>query len=806
MKKITFFLFLFVSILTNAQNYTLSGKVVDENQEALAGATVMIKELKKGTSTDLNGEFEFSLAKGTYTLRVSFLGFKSEEQQVILNNNWNMTLVLSPSNTLLEEILVSSVRVNAEAPITHSNLTKKELEKRNLGQDIATQLNFLPSVVTTSDAGAGIGYTGFRVRGTANQGINVTINGIPYNDSESATSFFVNLQDFTSSVENLQLQRGVGTSTNGPGAFGASLNILTDAVSKESYASITNSFGSFNTRRHNVKFSTGLMNDHFEISGRLSQIKSDGYIDRASSDLKSYFLQAAYQDDNTLIKLINFAGQEITYQSWFGIDAATLAADRTFNPAGQRFDDAGNPDGFHDNQVDNYKQDHFQFHWTQKYNDNWTSTFSLNYTYGRGFFEEYVDDWFSQNVAFNGESALSFYGLSDVTIGGETITTSDIVRRRWLDNDFYVATGNVNYKDSNWDFITGFFWSNYVGDHFGEVIWARFASDSELGQRYYFGVGEKSEFSMFTKANYKVNDNFQVYVDLQGRFINYETRGNNNNNLPFVIDEQFNFFNPKFGATYRVNKNNQFYASFARAFREPNRTDFENGNPRPERLDDIEIGWRHQSKNLALNVNGFYMNYKDQLVLTGALDNVGAPIRANSGSSYRLGLEVDANVKISESVSVLPNVALSTNRNRDFFFQRDGVLQNLGDTEISFSPSLIFGNTFIYQPTDNFYFAFLSKYVGEQFMGNIESEVSRLDSFFTNDVNITYTIKGFDAIDGIDLSLLVNNIFDREFVSNGYFFTFDDDFSQPGTITTVEGAGFYPQAGINFLVGLTLRF
>lgn len=805
MKKNIFFLFLFVSFFTNAQNYSLSGKVVNQNQEPLFGASILIKETNQGNSSDSSGKFRFILQEGTYTLLISFIGYQTVSETIVLSKNKEVMIQLFKEDTMLEEILVKSVRAKSKDPFTHSNLTKAELSKRNLGQDIATQINFLPNVVTTSDAGAGIGYTGFRVRGTANQGINVTINGIPYNDAESATSFFVNLQDFTSSVENLQLQRGVGTSTNGPGAFGASLNILTDAISKESYASISNSFGSFNTSRQNIKFSTGLLNNHFEISGRMSKIKSDGYIDRAFSDLKSYFIQATYQNKNTLIKLINFAGAEVTYQSWFGVDAVTAATNPTFNPAGQRFDDAGNPDGFHPNQVDDYKQDHFQFHWNQKYNDNWTSSFSLNYTYGRGFFEEYIDDWYSKNVLFDGESSLGFYGLSNINIGGTTVLSSDIIRRRWLENDYYVATGNVNYKNENWDIISGFFASNYVGDHFGEVIWARFASNSEIGQRYYNGVGEKSEFSFFTKADYKLNDALGFYLDLQGRFINYKTKGQNSTTLPFIVNQNFDFFNPKFGVSYLLNGKNQFYLSFARAYREPNRTDFENGNPKPERLDDFEFGWRHKSKNLELNVTSFYMNYKDQLVLTGALDNVGAPIRANSGSSFRLGLEADATIKLSKSVLLAPNISVSQNQNRDFIFQRDGIIQNLGNTEISFSPSLVAANTIAYQPSKNFYVGFLSKYVGNQFLGNIESPISKLNSFFINDFNIVYTVENINFLKGIDFSLLINNVFNQKFISNGYFFTYDDDFSNPGNITTIEGAGFYPQAGINFLAGITFR-
>lgn len=706
----------------------------------------------------------------------------------------------------LDEVLIKSVRVDADSPITHSNFSKEQLDKRNLGQDIATQLNFLPGVVTTSDAGAGIGYTGFRVRGTGNQGINVTINGIPYNDAESLTTFFVNLQDFTSSIESLQLQRGVGTSTNGPGAFGASLNILTDAISTEAYGETSHSIGSFNTRRHNVKFSTGLLNDHVEISGRLSQITSDGYINRASSDLKSYFLQGAYKDDNTLIKAINFAGSEITYQSWFGVDATTLRDNRTFNPAGARFDDQGNSQGFHDNQVDNYKQDHYQLHWNQRYSNNWSTNLSLNYTYGRGFFEEYIDDWYEQNINFGNESTLAFYGLDEVIIGGETITTSDIVRRRWLDNNFYVINTNVNYKNTSWDVTSGLYWSEYKGDHFGEVIWARFAGNSELGEQYYFGTGDKGELSVFIKGDYRLNDHWQFYADLQGRFINYKTDGINSDIEDFIVDEDFSFFNPKLGATYKVNAKNHLYVSYARANREPNRTDFENGNPRPERLDDFELGWRHNSSNINLSVNAYYLNYTDQLVLTGALDDVGAPIRANSGKSYRTGVEVDASIKLGSELTIAPNIAISTNKNNDFFFQRDGVLTNLGDTNISYSPNFVAANTLEYQPLKNFRVVLLSKYVGEQYMGNIDSDISKLDEFFTNDFNVIYEITNIPVFKSIVLTGLVNNIFDVKYESNGYFFTYDDDFSNPGTIITREGAGFYPQAGINFLIGATLKF
>ena len=425
----------------------------------------------------------------------------------------------------LDEVLVKAVRVDAKSPITHSNVSKKDIAKRNLGQDIPMLLNFLPSVVTTTDAGAGVGYTGIRVRGVSPQSTNITINGIPYNDAESLGTFWVNLGDFASSVESLQLQRGVGTSTNGSGAFGASINVLTDAVSKEASGEISNSLGSFNTRKHTVKFSTGLMNNHFEIAGRLSNITSDGYIDRASADLKSYFLQGSYVDDNTLIKAITFGGKEVTYQSWNGLeDLDKLENDRTYNTAGEYEDDSGNTQ-FYDNEVDNYNQDHYQLHWNQRYNNQWSTTLGLNYTYGRGYFEQYKEN-----------EDFSDYGFTELSIGGEIVNTTDLIRRRWLDNDYYVINGNANYKDNNLNLIFGGSYSHYNGDHFGEVIWAEFASQSEIRDRYYYGNSKKDDLSIFSKANYRLNDKVSLYGDLQMRNVNYKTTGNTSDLVDFEIE------------------------------------------------------------------------------------------------------------------------------------------------------------------------------------------------------------------------------------------------------------------------------
>ena len=700
----------------------------------------------------------------------------------------------------LDEVLVKAVRVRATSPITHSNITKKDLEKRNLGQDIPILLNFLPSVVTTSDAGAGVGYTGIRIRGVSPQSTNITINGIPYNDAESLGTFWVDLPDFTSSVESLQLQRGVGTSTNGSGAFGASINILTDAISEKANAKISNSFGSYNTRKHTLKFSTGKLNNHFEIAGRLSQIKSDGYIDRATSDLKSYFLQASYVDDNTLIKALVFGGHEITYQAWNGIDAETLATDRTFNPSGIYTNDEGNIQ-FYDNEVDNYKQDHYQLHWNERINNNWSTNIGLNYTYGRGFFEQYKEDQY-----------FTDYDFEEITIGGETISTTDLIRRRWLDNDFYVVNVNANYKNNKTDFIFGGSFSSYNGDYFGEVIWAKFASNSQIRDRYYDGNSKKNDFSTFAKATYRLNEKISLYGDLQLRFVDYKTFGTNSNREVFMINENYKFFNPKAGITYKLNKKNHLYFSYARANREPSRSDFKNNlNIKPEQLNDFELGWRHANNKFKINTNAYFMLYNEQLVLTGAISDVGTPIRANSGNSYRLGLEVDATIQVSRKFTIQPNFTISSNKNKETFSQIDGILVNLGKTNISFSPQIVAANALVFQPNENLQFYLLSKYVGEQFMGNTDSEVSKLESYFINDFNIVYELsllrdRESTFFKSIIFSGLVNNIFNKKYVSNGYYFTYDDTWTVLGQTTTIEGAGYYPQATTNFLLGLTLKF
>ena len=678
----------------------------------------------------------------------------------------------------LDEVLVKAVRVDADSPITHSNLSKEALAKRNLGQDIPVLLNFLPSVVTTSDAGAGIGYTGIRVRGTDATRVNVTINGIPYNDPESQGTFWVNLGDFASSTESLQLQRGVGTSTNGSGAFGASLNLLTDATSAEASGEISNSFGSFGTRKHTVKLSTGLLNNHFEVSGRFSKIDSDGYIDRAFTDLKSYFLQGIYKDDNTLIKALTFGNAERTYQAWYGLTADELKEDRRQNPY------------TYENETDNYWQDHYQLHWNERFDNNWSTNLGLNYTKGKGYFEQYKPE----------ESAADFANLIE--------EDSDVIVRRWLDNNFYVLNANVTYKQNAFEIISGLSYSSYDGDHFGEVIWGSdLQPNTEIRDRYYEGDATKNDFSIFSKATFKMAEKITGFVDLQGRFVSYKTNGLNSDRVEFVTDAKFSFFNPKVGLTYKHCDFNSFYASYARANREPNRDDFEAGVTENETLNDIELGWRYNSNKVSVNTNLYYMFYQNQLVLTGELDDVGSPIRATSGKSYRLGLEVDAKIQFSKMLNTSTNVAISSNKNKDFSSEINGELVDLGNTNISFSPELVIGNAINYMPAERLQLSLLSKFVGEQYMGNTDNEASILERYFINDFNINYEIKPRKLFKSIVLSGLVNNIFNKKYVSNGYFGSYDyEDTSSPSGITTGYYAGYYPQATTNFLVGATFKF
>ena len=700
-----------------------------------------------------------------------------------VNNSKNLDSLTSI--LILEEVTVSAIKAKNDTPVSFVNLSKENIEKTNLAQDIPILLKNTPSVVTHSDAGAGIGYSSIRIRGSDQTRVNVTINGIPYNDSESMQVYWVDLPDFASSIENIQIQRGVGTSTNGPGAFGGSINIQTNSASESPYFEINNTLGSFGTVKNSVGFSTGFINK-FELSGRVSRIKSDGYIDRSGSNLRSYFLQGVYRDENTLIKVLNFAGHEITDQAWYGVDSTTLETNRKYNMAGEYYDEFGNT-LYYEDQVDNYKQNHFQIHWNQIYQNGWNSNFGIHFTNGKGFFENY-------NLGY-----------------GE----SDYIDRRWLDNDFYGVLFSLNNQSEDFNVNIGGSLNKYNGLHFGEYLWYDQVNSNvnqyDFKEKFYDDFGDKGEFNIYAKIDYYITDNLTLYGDLQYRNIKYEAGISANSTLTgFIVDgfeslnKSFNFFNPKFGLFYNLNENNDLFFSFARAHREPTRTDYANGNPKEEKLDDFELGWKLNSNNLALSLNAFYMIYEDQLVLTGQRDINGYEIRRNIGESYRVGIELDSSIKINNKLNIETNFSFSENKNKDFYSTFDGNLKNYGNTDLAYSPNLIANNIINFNPNKKVLISLRSKYVGEQFFAQTNSPISKLESFFINDLNFIHDIDLPNISDDIKLKVLVNNLFDHKYSAYGGYYTYD--VPEGNGLKTYEGTYYYPQSGINLLIGLDIKF
>ncbi len=697
-----------------------------------------------------------------------------------LKNLDSLTTILN-----LEEVTVSAIKAKNDTPVSFVNLSKENIEKTNLAQDIPILLKNTPSVVTHSDAGAGIGYSSIRIRGSDQTRVNVTINGIPYNDSESMQVYWVDLPDFASSIENIQIQRGVGTSTNGPGAFGGSINIQTNAASENPFFEINNTLGSFGTVKNSVGFSTGFI-DNFELSGRVSRIKSDGYIDRSGSNLRSYFLQGVYRDENTLIKILNFAGHEITDQAWYGVDSSTLETNRKYNMAGEYYDEFGNT-LYYEDQVDNYKQNHLQIHWNQIYQNGWNSNFGIHFTNGKGFFENY-------NLGYG---------------------SSDYIDRRWLDNDFYGILYSLNKKTEDFNANIGGSLNKYNGLHYGEYLWYDQINSTvnqyNFKEKFYDDFGDKGEFNIYAKIDYYITDKLSLYGDLQYRNIKYEAGISANSTLTGYIedgfenlDKSFNFFNPKFGLFYNLNDNNNLFFSFARAHREPTRTDYANGNPNEEKLDDFELGWKLNSNNLALSLNAFYMIYEDQLVLTGQRDINGYEIRRNVGESYRIGIEFDSSIKLNNKLNIETNFSLSENKNKDFYSTFDGNLKNFGNTDLAYSPNLIVNNILNFNPNKKVLISLRSKYVSEQFFAQTNSPISRLESFFINDINFVHDIDLPNISDDIKFKVLVNNLFDYKYSAYGGYYSYD--IQEDDQIKTYEGTYYYPQSGINILVGLDIKF
>jgi len=787
---------LLLPVLAMAQS-SLSGKVTDKQTgAALPGATV-IMDGKENTVTNAQGVYLFrNLDMGAHTFKVSYVGYQTAQRSVNLVPGTSVDFALSPGTTLTEEVTVNGTRASNNSPTTFTNLNKADIEKNNSGRGFEYLLEQTPSTVVTSNAGAGVGYTSIRIRGSDATRTNVTLNGIPLNDAEDQGVYFVDLPDLASSVDNIQVQRGVGTSTNGAGAFGASINIQTTTRRDSSYGELNNSAGSYGTIKNTVSLGTGLLNGHFTVDGRLSRINSDGYIDRAFSKLKSYFLSGAYYGKNSVLRLNVFSGYEQTYQAWDGVPQDSVTkGNRKYNELGY-INSSGT---YYKNQTDNYVQNYYQLLYNTQISSKISFAGALHYTKGSGYYEEYKND-----------QALSDYGITPVKVGGVTVSQSDLVRRLWLDNDFYGATYNFTYTPNNkLDLKLGGAYNEYKGRHYNNIEWTQQSTNIAPDYEYSRNYAKKTDFNIFSRAELHVGDNILLYGDLQYRHIYYSFLGFDQNLKNVQQAVQLDFFNPKAGITYTVNDRNALYASVAVGNHEPNRSDFVNSSPssRPkaEHLTDFEAGYRFNQSNLSGQINGFYMLYKNQLVLTGSLDDVGEAIRTNIPDSYRAGIEASTRVKIAQPLNWYVSATLSANKVKNFtqyLYNYDNntlVPTTYAKADIAYSPNLTGASIVAYQPCKSFRFEFVSKYVGRQYLDNTSTLSRSLDAYLVNDVHLTYDFN-FKGVKSVQLGLLVNNVFSKKYQSDG------------ATYPDIEGGQvlnynyFYPQAPINFLASLNIKF
>ncbi|MGK0384826.1 MAG: iron complex outermembrane receptor protein [Bacteroidia bacterium] len=774
------------------QAQTISGNVYSSSDStAIPGVNVTVLGTYSGTFTDSEGKFDIRYGKSdSVKLDLTFIGFIDREISVVAGQKMLHQIYLTPTSYEKDAVVVSSTRANRNTATAYTDVDLETIERRNFGQDIPILLELEPSVISTSDAGAGVGYTGIRIRGSDATRINVTLNGIPINDSESHGVYWVNMPDLASSLDNVQVQRGVGTSSNGAAAFGGSINLQTNRFRKKWYVETTNGYGSFNTWRHTVSAGSGLIANKFTVDARFSRISSDGYVDRATSSLWSWYASAAYHGKKTMIRFNVLGGRERTYQSWYGTPEDSLETNRTFN-----FYD-------YENEVDNYGQDHYQLIIAHEFDRNWNINVNGHYTRGKGYFEQ-----------FRGQDDLADYGLENVIMGNDTITTSDLVRRRWLDNHFYGATFAMNYTGKKVQATLGGGWNNYIGDHFGEVIQTQFTEYEELQKRYYFDNARKTDISVYIRANYQVHSKVNLFADLQLRTIEYSFEGPEADIFGRVstTQQQLNwlFFNPKAGINYELNSRNRIYSSIAVGNREPARVDIVDATqisrPESERMYDWELGYERKDRNYSFGVNAYWMIYQNQLVLNGRVNDVGAYIRENVDQSFRLGIEVMASINILKNLSLNTNFTWSRNRILNFTEYVDDydnggqqVIEH-GETEISFSPNYIAKAVLTYRPIKNLDIAFITQYVGEQFLDNTSNRDRMLNDYVTNNFRVHYNIK-WKFFKEIGVGVQLNNIFNQFYESNGYTFSFISGGE------TATSNFYYPQAGFNFLTMLTLKF
>ena len=722
----------------------------------------------------------------------------------------------------LQSVQVTSTRAGKKTPMAFSTLTQKQIKQVNFGQDIPYILSLTPSVTTTSDAGNGIGYTSIRVRGIDPSRINITANGVPVNDAESSQVYFVNMGDFVSSVQSMQLQRGAGTSTNGAGAFGATLNMQTENIGTQPYIGLDASAGSYYSHKETLRFGTGLLHDHWGLQGRLSNIGSKGYLDRASTKLNSYFLQGGYFSDNTMVKLLTFNGTEQTYHAWnYASKYEQSLYGRRYNSCGEYYDDKGNVHYYKD-QTDNYHQMNYQAIWNQLYGQNWSSNVTLHYTYGYGYYNEYKKKKNYQD-----------YGLSD------TKFKSDLTRKKLMENNLYGVVASINYDNkSNYKATLGGGWNKYVGDHWGEVLWTKDKINTFYpGYEYYRNRAWKSDFNIYTKESWTFLPGLNAYIDLQYRHVGYRMQDPRD----YYIDEDrtkgywahddFDFFNPKFGVNYQLDSHNRLYASYAISHKEPTRNDYQDNEVqhlKAEKLQDVEFGYRYESPKFTAGANFYYMYYNHQYVLTGELNDIGEmkASNENSGRSYREGVELEAAWKPVDWFRWDANATLSRNICKDWTVTlKDGSAVSLGDTHTAFSPDFIFNNIFTFN-YKGFNAGIQSQYIGKQYLtntdfdsyknynkdGSFDQDVDMfLKAHFNTNVNLSYhfALPCFGLKD-ITLGVTLYNIFNAKYDNNGWAapsFRKDSKGNVEAYCTDdLYEAGFAPSAPFNWMAHLSINF
>ena len=773
-------------IAAQTSSNTFKGQVVEKgNGKPIAGATISFGNQQ--ISANEQGLFTIKAFKTT-NFNISSVGFENGSFTIPSNLDQVHIFELKPFQLFLQPLEVKAIRASDRSPFTKTNLNKSAINKLNLGTDIPFLLNQTPAVVINADAGNGVGYTGIRIRGTDATRINVTLNGIPYNDAESMGTFFVNLPDFSSSVNSIQIQRGAGTSSNGASSFGATLNMSTNEFNSKPYTEFNNSFGSFNTIKNTIKVGTGLIGNHFTLDARISKITSDGFIDRANSDLKSFYISAAYLNKKSSIRLNVFSGKEKTYQAWYGVAESLLKTDRKNNPAGT--EKAGSP---YENQTDNYTQTHYQLFYNTAINDYWSFNTAFFLTKGNGYYEEYKAD-----------QRFSRYGLPNVVVAGNTITRTNLVRQRWLDNDFYGQIISLQYKKNKQEITVGGGWSVYKGSHFGTIPFIEVGT-VPTGYKYYDLPATKNDANIYAKWQYSIAKNISLFTDLQLRTVKHNMNGFSDNPT-LNISRSFTFFNPKAGIAY--NKNNwSGYFSYAIARKEPNRDDFQASllnQPTHESLHDWELGIEQKNSRYSFGLTAYYMKYNNQLVLTGAINDVGAYTRTNIPNSYRAGIELQAAASLKSWLNINGNLSLSKNKIKSFTeyiddYDNGGQLSiEHQNKDISFSPSLVAAMGINFTPIQQLELSLLNKWVSKQYLDNTQNEQRKLNGFYTQDFRAIYTIKN-KVLKEAQIIFQLNNLYNKKYEPNGYTFSY---FAGGGVITENF---YYPMAGRNYMLALNIR-